>query len=353
MSLMKSNYTYSSLTSKYDNFMLPCCEIKVDGKDILELAHTKLLSLEVTLSIEDTGSSYFFIKEEYNRGNSGFESDLSSILKVGKIIEVYIGYQSTTTLVFKGFIGSLETTFDVEDSMGFEVMAFDARWLMKTDNVPYLFYEKPNYSDIATEILNRYKTFFKINIDATSDQLTEPVIQKENDFEFLKNTVALKTGFEFFIVADEVYLRKKTLESPFYKIDISTGLRHFSRNTKYVNREIEIQGLDLNFTEPISTKVKAKGSQQIEVIPPALSIYPIEDALTNKEVDTIANNLKKNLESSSKTSQIVIIGIPEIVPARYIEVDKLDKSVNDTYYIVEVVHKISDDGYETFIKTKG
>ncbi|MFI3227523.1 MAG: hypothetical protein R3Y09_08950 [Clostridia bacterium] len=353
MALMSSNYTYNSLASKYDDFVLPAYKITVGGTQILTDSASALQYLEVTLSVEDTGSAHFFITQEYDRSSSSFEGSLKSTLKTGKIVEIYLGYNSDTTLVFKGFIGALDVVFDAEDSLGFEVLAFDARWLMKTDNLPYVFYEKANYSDIATEILTRYKTLATPKVDSTSDKLTELVVQKENDYDFLTKTLALKTGCELFVVADELYFRKKTSESAFYTIDISSGLKYFSKSDKYLNKSIEVQGLDLAFSEVISSTVTAKNSNQTDVISASTSVYTFEDCLTASEAKTIASSIQTSLQNECSTAKGIVIGLPEIVPGRYVEISKLDSTVNDKYYIVEVIHKIDEEGFETSFLTKG
>ncbi len=353
MSLMTSNYTYSSLSSQYGGFALPAYKITVGGKEILGDSTSALISLEVTLSLDDTGTAHFFIQEDYSRSSSSFDGDLKSTLKVGKVVEISLGYQSDTTLVFKGFIGMLDVLFDVEDTMGFEVIAFDARWLMKTDNAPFKLYEKPNYSDIATEILSRYKTLCTPKVDSTSNSMTELFMQKERDFDCLTQTLALKTGYEFFIVADEAYFRKKSTESAFYKIDITTGLKHFSKSERYLNREIQVQGLDLAFSEAISGKATAKNSNQTDIFSAIPSVYTVPDCLTASEASTIAASLQSRMQSASKTAKGVLLGLPEIVPGRYIEVSQLDSTVNGNYYISEVVHRLDNEGFTTTFSTKG
>ena len=48
-----------------------------------------------------------------------------------------------------------------------------------------------------------------------------------------------------------------------------------------------------------------------------------------------------------------MIGLPEIVPGRYLQVASLEKMADKKYYLSEVVHTLSDNRFVTRFEAKG
>ena len=47
------------------------------------------------------------------------------------------------------------------------------------------------------------------------------------------------------------------------------------------------------------------------------------------------------------------MGIPELIPGRYITLKGFDKTVSDKYFISKVTHEYNADGYYTTFEVKG
>ena len=47
------------------------------------------------------------------------------------------------------------------------------------------------------------------------------------------------------------------------------------------------------------------------------------------------------------------MGLPELIPGRYITLKGFDKSTADKYFISKVTHEFSEDGYYTSFEVKG
>ena len=47
------------------------------------------------------------------------------------------------------------------------------------------------------------------------------------------------------------------------------------------------------------------------------------------------------------------IGLPELVPGRYLKIDGMDKHTNGLYFISRVVHRYSEQGFTTDFELKG
>lgn len=355
MALMSGSTTYEKLSSKYDNFLVPACKIAVGGTQIIGKTDVLLKSLEVKLSLEYAGSANFSLHGNYNYDKSSFPSTLTSTLKLGEIVEISLGYSSDVTVIFKGFITAVDVSFDVEDGLFMDVLALDARRLMQTDNKPYVLHTKTKYSDIVKDIMSRYSSLCKLTCDNTSEELKYPVAQSVSDYEFIMNEIIGQGNlpYEFFIVADEAYFRKTKSSTPILSLDIHSGLQSFHSSSVYLNNGIEVQGFLQGGKEAISATATAKNSNQKDVITKGTTVIVSEDCDRKSRATEIANNYKAMLESKSQVASGSTIGIPEIVPGRYVEIIKLDSTVNKKYYINEVTHVMSEDGFITKFNTKG
>lgn len=352
---MSSSVTFESILSKYDSFMVPACKIKVGSTQIIGDKDVLLNFLEVKLSLDHTGSAHFSLQGNYDYESSSFPSFLKNNLTLGAVVEISLGYSSTVTMVFKGYIATIDMTYDVENGICFDVIAFDARRLMKTDNRPYTLHTSANYSDIVKTIMSRYSALCSLTSDASSDKLEDPVAQRESDYDFIVNTIIGegKLSHEFFIVADEAYFRKTKPTQAVITLGITKGLQSFTGSKLYLNRTIEVQGYCQGSADDIRAEVTAKGDDQKNVISAGVTFVVAEDCVLDSKAKEIANNYKELLEMNTKMASGITIGIPEIIPGRYVQIEKLDSLVNDKYYVREVTHTISQEGFTTEFKTKG
>lgn len=355
MSLMSGSTTYASLVSKYDDFMVPACKIKVGSTQIIGTTDVYLVDLEVTLSLDYAGSAKFTLFGNYDHEKSAFPSSLSSTLALGSVVEISLGYGSTVTTVFKGFIASVDMSIDAEEGLFFDILAFDARRLMQTDNRPYVLHSNENYSDIVKSIMSRYSALCSITCDSSSDKLDMPVAQRVSDYDFIMDTIIGEGNlpYEFFIVADEAYFRKKSSESAMLTLDMQSGLKSFRSSSLYLNREIVVQGFLHGSSEAITATVVAKNSSQKDVITKGSTYIVAEDCDRASKATEIANSYKAMLESKSLLSAGSTVGIPEIVPGRYIAIKNIDSAINQSYYVSKVVHRFHDEGFSTEFSTKG
>lgn len=355
MALMTDSTTYETLIKKYDGFVVPACKIKVGSTQVTELSDIALNQLQLTLSLDSASSAHFSLHGNYDYESSSFPSNLKSTLKPGSLVEISLGYGSTVTMVFKGFLATVNVNFDIEDGILFEATALDARRLMKTDNRPYILHSKTNFSDIVKDIMTRYSSLCSLTCDATSDNLTEPVTQRESDYDFITQKIigAGNLPHEFFIVADTAYFRKTKPDSACVTLGMNAGLRAFSGSLLYLNRKVQVQGFVQGQSEAIVGEATATSSYQSTAISAGLTVQVASDCNSASKAKEIATNQKTEWENESKTTSGSCIGLPEIVPGRYLEISKLDSLFNQKYYLSEVSHSFGPTGFSTSFTTKG
>ena len=354
---MDKSYTYSELRNKYSDFTVPKVELNIGGTSILDQKGISVSSVQIRLSLENSGSASFVINSEYDYDKSSFNSTLKSKVVPGKAVTVKLGYGSDTTLIFKGFIASVDIELNVENGIFYTITAMDARRLMMTDNKPYVLYSKTKYSDIVKEIMTRYKALCSLECDATDEKIEDVVCQRESDYDFITKTLieSGKVDREFFIVADKAYFRKKqSVSSPIISLGINSGLKSFNRRLNYINKTFEVHGYNPDTKSDIVGKATAKGGDgQVNAISAGTEVVVLTDLKTQTVVNDAAKNMAQKAVDENKKASGTCIGLPEIVPGRFIKIADVDSLINKKYYVTDVTHTINYNGFLTSFTTEG
>lgn len=358
MDLMTGSYDYEVLKKKYKNFTVPAAKLKIGGSEILSMKGVLLEKIQVHLSLQTAGSAEIILSSLYDYKNRSFDSSVKSKTVLGKQVEVELGYGSTTTMIFKGFLASVRMEFDVDDGITYHIMALDARRLMMSDNSHAVVYDVKNYSDAVKTVLKRYSKLCTAKVDATSDSLTIPVCQRGSDYDFIvKDLIGSgKADREFFIVADKVYFRKpKSSSAPVLSLGIASGLKRFYREAFYLNQKIQVIGYQTDSKKEIKGEAtaKASGSQVNALGETGVTVRISPECDTAEKAKKKASALAGDLKDKSQDAGGTCIGLPELVPGRYLKIEKVDNLVNHKYYLKTVVHQFSEDGFTTSFEAGG
>jgi phage protein D len=234
------------------------------------------------------------------------------------------------------------------------VTALDARALMRK-NVRELNYSEMKISDVATKVLGAYKKICpNVKVTATTDEAAI-VLQNSSDYEFIKEELCASSKSEFFILNDTAYFRAiRTPDTAIMTLEYQKGLISFSCSITYCNEEIRIYGHDEKKNEDVEVKKDAKSETTAS---DAITAKPIKEfRISNVDDKTKAENIAEyelnEIMKKNQTGRGSCIGLPEIVPGRFLKVDKLDAAVNKTYYIKQVIHSFGN-GFTTDFEIGG
>ena len=354
-SLMTATAQYSMLENKYGNFRVPALKIISGGSDILAKNELSVTDLTVTLSLEDAGMAVFKVAADYDIEKRSFDKKVKNLFKLGTIMEIELGYLSATTPIFKGYVSGLGVEFGGNPLL--VVMLMDARKLMMTNGVRKQLYTDKNYSDIFKKVMGRYAKLCSIEADPTSDNLTSPVSQSTSDYNFVKNEL-LKRGKserEFFILYDKAYFRKPCKNKvPIMTVTLGRELISFNTMTEYLDSEIEVIGYDPKTLKSLSSKVKVKSDKCVPVLSPTPQQFFIDpDADSAEKAKIRAAAIADTMKMKSVFAEGELLGLPEIVPGRFIKVQDTDDLSNNSYYINEVTHHLSDSEFKTSFEASG
>ena len=354
--LMSATTDSATLENKYGNYMVPALKIDSSGSDLVTTLSLSIVEMEINLSLETAGMVIIKIGDCYDDEKHSFMSNVKSAFKLGTIMTVEIGYLSATTPVFKGYVAGLGAEFG--DTPLIVVKLMDVRKLMITSGVKRQLFEEKNYSDIFKKIMGNYSKLCSVVCDATTDELTSPVSQSTNDYNFVRNELIGKgkSDREFFVLLDKAYFRKPASnKTPIMSVELGKELLNFNMMADYLDTEINVIGYDPLNCKSIESKEKAHTPESYyPVLTPTPQQFFIDaDADSEAKAKTRAQAIARTEQTKICFAEGELIGLPEIVPGRYLEIKALDDMVDKKYYISEVRHFINESSFSTAFETKG
>lgn len=353
---MTDTYEYSNLANKYGNFHLPAVKILVGGADVLTSMNLLLEEISVTLSMTTASSVSFKIGGIYDKKNRSFKSGVADKFKPGTIVEIALGYYSSFVNIFKGFVYMLGAEFGAKELLVVTLM--DVRKLMMISGKKHLLHNVKNYSDIFKTIMSNYARLCSVKMDATDDKLEVPVSQVGTDFDFVVDELVRKgkSNREFFVVYDKAYFRERPDSgAPLMKLEFGRELMELSMDYSYLDLNVVVEGFNAYEQKNFTAKAAAKSSEpQSSILSPAPCRHIADpDADSQEKVKKRASYMARSAVEDVKSGRLITIGLPEIVPGRFIEVVKLEKMVNKKYYISEVRHHLDTSFFTTEIEIGG
>ncbi len=353
---MQDKTDYKTLENKYGNFAVPSYKIKIDGMDTVSKLDITVSELDITLSLDSASMAVLKIIDIYDIKKHTFDANVKSKFKLGAKAEIEIGYLSSTTAVFKGFIAGVGAEFG--DVPALVVKLMDVRYLMISSGVKRVLHESKNYSDVFQSIMKNYSSLCSVKCEATSDTLEKPISQNTDDFSFITRELLGKgkAEREFFVFLDKAYFRKiKENTTPIMKVMLGRELFKFEMMADYIDMFVQVVGYDPVNQKEIVSKVKAKSPESMTSLlnPAPIMLYIDPDVDSEKKAKTRADTIAKSEVDRTCYAVGELVGLPEIVPGRYIEIEALEKMADKKYYITEVVHKLTSSDFITRFEAKG
>ncbi|NLV16016.1 MAG: hypothetical protein GXY50_02230 [Syntrophomonadaceae bacterium] len=354
--LMTGSYTHKLLANKYGNFLVPTYKIKVNGTDVVTTMKLDVAEMVITLSLNAASSVVIKLANLYDEEANSFQSSVKNKFKLGTVVEIEIGYLSETTMVFKGYVAGLGVEFDEYPLLTIQMM--DTRRLMMASGKKQLLHEVKNYSDAFKTVMNNYSKLCTPVVDPTNDNLEKPLAQTTNDYNFVSRELIEKgkAPREFLVLGDKAYFREfAKVSSPVMKVKYGRELLAFSMMSDYLDMKMVVSGYDPKEQKAVNATATAKSQSSLSsVISSIPEIYFIDpDADTPEKAKTRAAAIAEREINKAITGTGKLVGLPEVVPGRFLEIESLDSMVNKKYYISEVVHTIDTESFTTSFEIGG
>lgn len=379
--------TYNDLQAKYDDFAFPKAEILLNKKPLVAAngAHMVVNDIRVELSsCFEASVSSFRIYNVFDTKLGKFRfDDLKSQLFMGAPVTISLGYLETVEPVFVGFVAGVAFGFQPDDLPYIEVSAMDVKSIMMGGTYSYQLTSK-TYGEAVSEVFKRtgyekLKTMGGItalSISDTPDKKTSPAASpggsgvsagqqkasaetiemvSESDYEFVVKA-AKKFNFEFFVDRGTVRFRKaKSETSPLAKIGVGSGIVsfHVEYSLTGLVGKIEARAMDAGQGQIISSSKTRSGTISTSgkadgLIGKATKVY-IDPTITSKEqADARVDSLMEQMSYRLGSLEADCVGIPDLVPGRFVTISGMGAPADNNFYITTVTHEfMSEGGYHT------
>ncbi len=349
-----SSVSMSSLASKYKDFMVPAMKLKAGGNDITGKSEYAVESVELTLSQDASSAASIHLTNVYDEENRRFVKDVSSDFILGELIEVEMGYGSSLTSLFYGYVD--EISYELSDSPSVNITAVDVRKIMMGSKKSNISYNVKSYSDAFQEVMKKYSAVYKsTDVDATDKMEVECIPQNGNDYDFIKKVLCRKGDRNFFVHAGKVYF-KKTSADLFSTVELEWGrdIISFQRRATFQDVVIKILGQDLKKKEEVQAEVNIKSDDNQKTLVQSEKTEMNADVEDSDSAKKIADYKAEQEKKRGRQASGSCIGIPELLPGGHVKIKKGDSSLIDgTYNVIETRHTFSGDGYRTTFDVGG
>ena len=359
----KGSYTFAALESKYEKFTAPAFEITIGSKTFAS-NELPVTYLEVEQSADGSaGGCTFCIDGQYNPEGSKWENDLGSLIQVGAKLTINGGYIRKKEL-FYGYIDEYTFEYGGEDAPRITVTGMDGLgYLMSLREPTYA--GKKKAAELIRASLNKSVSagFAKSVTVGSFSGFDTPILKEQvDDWRFL-NLLAQRYGASLFAIDGELIFDDVTSSSkPIMTLAIGAGLRHFTKRVSLAHQvgKVEIRGRDINqkpvkgTADSVTTGGSGKSAAQlVPALQKAVLREYSEYARTEAECALLAQNRLNGFAMGLVSGEGTCIGIPELIPGRYVKIDGFAPGSNGTYFLSKVRHRFDADGYQTTFEIKG
>ena len=381
---------FASLKSKYENFSKPIIEIQVGemsmtaGEKRKKSLGVSNVHIELTAGFEASVATYS-IYNVYNYEKASFDvSSIKNFIMLGSVVRIYAGYELTVREVFRGIITKVNFVVEEDDMANITVTCMDVKAVMMANRYSRRL-KASVYSEAVKEIFNQgvYQTLkdneaiSSFTIEPTPDAPAGGVApaagpQQENntdrtvemvaesDYEFIVK-VAKKFNFEFFVMGGEVIFRPAKADQT-EQIDLQSDSRISRLSVEYdmtgLVEQIEVRGLDVGKAKMVSETIKngnkfSIGNKAKSLIAGSKKVYIDPTVSASDDAKNRARYLYEDMSFRYGSLDVEMVGIPDILPGRFITVNGIGDAVSNKFYVQTVKHNFSPDGrYSTTITGK-
>ena len=362
------------LYKKYDSFYYPTVKVFIGGVDPTEDKKFNIVptDFDIYLTSDFKASiANFSLGGIYDSSTGDFSIDKTKkYFLLGSPVKISMGYSEKYTEVFRGYIARVEFSYDreVPESTVVRITAMDVKGIMMANNSSKRL--KANYySDAVKEILDQSpyqnlqnnEVITSVAVSDTPDKPAggaggaggqEPDIRlemvAESDYEFVVRA-AKKFNFEFFSIGGNIAFRKaKSNTQELIEINPSNIVLSYdiSYDITGLAGEVKVRTLDIGKANKIEVKKKNSGKFSLggkakPLISSQSYVYIDSSIETQKDAETRAEYLMEDISYRLGSLRMTLVGLPEIVPGRFITLKNFGDALSNKFYITDVNHVYS------------
>jgi phage protein D len=340
--------TFDNLLKEYGNFRVPSFKLVIDNNPFELFTE----NLNITLATNTASSLSFNLSGGYDLAKHTFKWDS---IALGAKVSASIGYGSNLKTVFTGFINNIN--YEYNDNPAISVTCLDAVTLMQTGTTRAVTHTAKSCAEILRNIMKNYSLICKEgDIDSSAKfQNNIELQQTSNDYNFIKNDLTAVENAEqiFFICNDKYYFVKPDkYSSPITTLEWGRSVLNLSLGYRFA--DLKIQGVGEKDTDRSEVTGKTISNQKSVTSSPVTEFMQFPELNSSEKVASKIKACMNEKLSQCKTANAVCIGLPEIVPNRYIKFSGFGNNIDGlSLRINRVTHNIGINGFKTSFDVVG
>ena len=182
----------------------------------------------------------------------------------------------------------------------------------------------------------------------------------ESDYEFIVK-VAKKFNYDFFVIGSEVIFRPAKIDTDvLMQMAPQNILRDFDIEYDITGQvsEVEVRSTDTDKGKVISSKQSisntwSNGNKASALVKGHKRIYLDSTVHDEKEAGYRVSSLVEDISYRYATLECTTVGLPELLPGKFVEIAGLGTGPNNTFYVTSVRHVLNKSGmYKCMITGK-
>lgn len=359
----KSTYTFQALSEKYEDFRGPAFTILVDDKT-LDSTEMPIVQLEVKLSESIISCCTFSVESLYDYEKSKWVNDLEQTIQVGATLKVSGGYCQQEQL-FYGFVFEYHLEYSQDKPPRLVVKGLDGLGFLTNCYEPiYHGNKKPKavVQEIFFKAINaKYAQSYQI--DEMENLVTPLVKELTSDYNYLRK-LSQMYNLSLMVVRGELYFGDLISDTAsLITLTLGAGLLDFRKRISLQSQlgKVEIRGKDVNQKRIMGAADKVtvgdSGKKWAGEIAPAYKnvvAREYSECVRTAEECTRLAQCRLNAQAMNFIQgEGRCVGLPELIPGRYITIKGVDTMTAGNYFVDSVTHKFSQNGYYTEFTVKG
>lgn len=385
----------NDLSKKYEGFLDPIVRVYLAGNDPEENKKSPMKVVDVVVELtSDLKASIasFSLLNVYSFDVGAFKTkDLKKYISMGTDVQVLMGHATSITTVFVGYISGVDFIYNSTapgESM-IRITAMDIKGVMMANNQSKRL--KANYySDAVKEILDGQTYQNMKNNDIIKDITISDTPDKpsagpaggggvpagggagggevdnriemvaESDYEFVCK-VARKFNYEFFSIGGNVAFRAAKMNTEILaEINPCPEIVYYDvgYDITGIVGEVKVRTMDIGKANKI--EVKKKNANKVSLSSKAKPLITnqsyvyVDSAIESQtDADNRAKYILENMSYRLGNLRMVLKGMPEFVPGRFVQLTGFGDAVSNKFYITDVTHEyLAGSGYTTTLEGK-
>ena len=361
-------YDVSSLEKKYDSYVAPAAEIKV-GSFKIDGMKIPIVYIKIQQTVRNrAGTAEFAVNGLYDYEKREWSEGLLKKIDVGMKVTISLGYVKSKKEVFFGYVDSYTVSYTSSQQPQIVVTALDGMGILMSGGARVDFGKKKT-TEIVKELLGECVSagfVNKITVDTLPEFKTQ--LMKEtscSNYDFLSQ-IAEMSFMNFCVInGDMLFTNLMKNTSPIIELTLGRELLEYSRTVSVTKNSVGSVTVISNGT-PDKKEVRGKAdkpgsfgdsgktaAEKVKGLNKTERHIRMNFLQSEKECKDMAQNILNYMNLGFSGGIGKSVGLPEIIPGRFIKLKGIDDKSDGSYFISEVTQTLSEDGYTTEFELSG